>query len=1109
MAITATQRNDVISLLVGMFDAAPSAELMNGFVTSIEAGQSVASLANDLAATDEFASLYPTWLTNDEFATRFATNILDGNTDAATLTAGIDFVKASLNGGASRGETANTVVTALMAVDVADPTWGSAAQGLLNKVDVATYFATTKLNAESDFASLQAVVANVNADTTSVSNQKVLIDAGLDSTAQNLTTGQDMLTGSAGNDAFTAWIFNNSNSAQSGDVINGGAGTDTLMAEIGNSQAQAISLKTESVEVAHFRAQAEATDSADNDIQDGGTDGQDGQVQIDAQDMNGTKQYWSTDSRANLVIEDVREDSHTTTLGFRNADAGDVNYEVYYDTDHITAPDGTTAGSQLFLELLDLESMADDGTPLSNNPYNGFKFTIDGVEHTVAGAAPVTTTYVALLADLNAALDLAGLTSISASLGETFSKFNSDDGLKYEGTQIVLTNTGSEELGAVGWTTPTGDLPADTNIHTAILDAPPSTTNQLTQVDVILDNVGRGSKAGDFIAGNISQGTVSGSQGIQQFNIDVDRNSWVDQVRSTNNTLEEVFVENIGSNGTVRIDVLNDVRVFDASSMSNDVTLTADLNESVIAKYLDLTDTASNPDADDVNFNYTMGSANDKLTLTVEESAVGHEDFILNVTGGAGNDNLTVSVVEGGVLAPTADDWYANQTQGVNVNELNIVSGAGNDYVNVMGGGDYIIEAGTGDDTVFVDQTAAKAVWALGAQAGEAVGYTGANAFDVLSDAALASTNVLFKTKLTVSFNGFETTVDVTAGTNYQASQLTINNAIKQAIDSDRVLSDLLSYKDGPGNVLFIESKVDDIAAETLEPIITVVGTGTAAGGTYQAADIAALTATEKTALITGTGSQSDIADAALAVLMNTAITNHNVHTSAAEVEVTGIVGAVSIFDNDSTIHGDAGDNLIALASDATSNNTIVFDTTWTKTSIIGFDDDTAGEEDILDFTAYLTNKLSLSGSSVSEARIATTLNADATTEVNSVTVSTDATFTTTDTFAGLTEAKLLASLNNVATTYASLDDTDLNAQTNAGGITSLVGATGEAVVMIHNNLNVGEYKVFQLTWDHNATTNTNADYTAANLLGVVDFGTDATAPAASEIAALALLNLA
>lgn len=1114
MAITLEQRTDLITALVGLFDAAPSSQLLTGFVTGMNAGATVDSMVNNWTADAAFATLYPTYLTNEEFAAKFVNALVGTNVDAAGIAFGTDFIVSQINAGKTQGEAALMAVRALAAGNVDDATFGNATKQLLNKVDVATYFATTKDISNASFAELRAVTAGVTADTTTVSNQKILIDSGLDSNTQLLTTGQDNLKGSAGNDTFLARFDGNENTAESGDAIDAGAGTDTLKAYIGNSQDFAVAMHTTGLEIAHFTAQTTSTDSSDNDVDNANSESIDKNSQVDAGFMDGTTQFWSTDSRANLTIEDVQTNSDLVTVGWRNSDSGPLSYEVYFD--NITAPGATSANSQLFLELLDLDGMRTDGQPLKDNPYIGLSFKIGDETVSVTAPTPVQTTYAALVAGINALLQANPVTAnVTATIGANFSAINSKNGVSYEGSTIVLTNTGPETLTGLGWVVD-GLLPPDSNVHTEINNVPPAVDTKLTQTNVIFDYVGSGSKSGDFVAGEISQkgvvGNESGTPGIQQFNISVDRDSWANEVRSTNDTLEEVYVKNINANGSLRIDVLDDVRVFDASAMSNKVTLTADLNEEVIAKYLNLKDTASNPDADDVNFNYTTGAGDDKITLTADQSAVGHEDFILNVMTGAGNDNITVSVTDNtnaDNLAVTTKDWYANQTAGVNLNELNIVSGAGNDYINVKGGGDYTIEAGAGDDTVFVDQTATKAVWALGTQAGEAATYTGSNADDMLSDASIASTNILYKTKLTIEFNGFSKTVDVVAGTNYKASQLTINNAIKQAIDTDRVLSDLLSYKDGPGNVLFIESKVDDVAAETLKPTFSLVGTGTAGGGVYQAADVTAMTSTEKTAVITGAGLASDANDAAIVTALNAGVTAQAAHVAAAEVEVTTLVGAATTFDNDSTIHVDAGDNVIALSSDDSSNNTIVFDTTWTKTSIIGFDDDTAGEEDVLDFKAYLTNKTSTSGSTLSETRIATTLNADATVEVNSVTVSTAATFTATDTFAGLTAAKLLSAINNGGTAYAGLTDGTLNAQTNAGGIANFASTAGEAVVMIHNSGNAGEYKVFQLTWEDNGTTNTNADFTAATLLGTVDFGTDAANAANSEIAALTIANLA
>lgn len=693
MAITAEQRNDVITLLVGMFDAAPSAELLTGFVTDIEGGKTTAELAEDLAATVEFNSLYPVWLTNDEFATNFVNNLLGDNVSADTLQEGIDFVTASLTNGASRGEAVNTAVAALSAVSTDDATWGQAAQQLANKAQVATYFATTQDITGASFAELRAITANVTADSVSVSNQMMLIDANLDSDMQRLTVDQDWLVGSAGNDAFTAWIFDNQNTAQSGDYINGGEGRDTLFAEVGNSQDFAISLKTDSVEVANFRVQATATDSSDNDV-----DTVDTATQIDAQDMNGTVEFWSTDSRDDLAIEDVRNNSHETTLGWRQADAGDVDYHVFFDSQHITAPDGTTSGSQLFLEILDLEAAAATGDSLTNNPYIGVQISVGGVEYTIVGDNPITSGYPELVDALNGALTAQGLTEITASLGDEFRKFNADDGVQYAGTQIVLTNTGSDQLEGIGWIAE-GTLPKDTNIHTAINDAAPSTTSNLTQVDVVWDHVGRGSKSGDFLAGNMSTGGLSGSQGIQQFNIEVQRDSWVDNVASTNNTLEVVNLENgAGFDGSVRIDDLNDVRVVDASSMSGDVTLDVDLSDDTIAKYLDLQDDQANAASDNVTFAYTLGNGNDSLDLTVSQEVAAHEDFELEVETGSGDDAVTMQFANyGGTLN---NNWLADQQD---LRNAVIATGSGDDTVTTTGAGNVTVNAGAGNDTVYTN----------------------------------------------------------------------------------------------------------------------------------------------------------------------------------------------------------------------------------------------------------------------------------------------------------------------------------------------------------------------------------------------------------------------
>ena len=1146
MAITATQRNDVISLLVGMFDAAPSAELLTGFVASIEAGKTVAELANELAVTSEFESLYPTWLTNDEFAERFATNILDGNTDAATLTAGVDFVKSALNGGASRGDAANTVVSALMAVDVTDATWGAAAQGLMNKVDVATYFATTKLNADSSFDALRSVVADVNADADSVSNQKVLIDAGLDSAAQNLTVDQDSLTGSAGNDAFTAWIFNNSNTAQSGDSINGGAGTDTLMAEIGNSQDFAISLKTESVEVAHFRAQTTSTDSSDNDV-DAAGDSIDNNTQIDAGDMNGTVEFWSTDSRANLTIEDVQTDSHETTIGWRNSDSGPLNYEVYFD--NITAPGSSSANSQLFLELLDLDGMRTDGEPLKDNPYVGLQFKIGTETVTVAAETPVQTTFADLVAGINALLQDNPLSvNVTASLGSAFSAINSKDGKSYGGTTIVLTNSGPETLVGEGWVVD-GVLPPDSNVHTQIEDTPPETDTNLTQTDVIFDYVGSGSKSGTFIAGEISQqgGSTSGTPGIQQFNLSVDRDSWAQEIRSTEETLEEVFVKSIGSKGTLRIDHLEDVKIFDASAMENSVTLTADLDADVIAKYLTPKDEASAlPESDNDVFNYLFSNADDKLTLTVSEEASAREDFELNVTMGGGDDTLTVSLSNNTVGLNS--NWYADQHT---LKGITLSAGDGNDTITASGSGDTTIIAGNGNDTVYADNSgtalydtdgdtavddASMATWVFNADAnagdddisdlaGAPLVKSWLHDATVVVTFSAATTNGSGVTDGTAveNDNGYESTAIEIPLTDYMGTQANVNQAIKAAINSDPVLSKLLMAADGPDNTLIVTSLIDgEFAADDL-----VVDIKAATWANYSASEMTALqTAWD---LI---NKDSDVApldqaalNAAVTATEGAATTGYAAAVLADDAAGTQIVGAASATVSDNTIKLGNGNDVAVLGTDAVaanaggvgvltvaedlanSNDTLVFEAGVIGNNTIvnfidGSDATTDAGVDFLDFTDILDTivNTSASNSAASKAEANITFDGDTSNEVNEVSALTGApgaagafVANVTETWAGLTAAELLDAINGDGD-FGSIVDGSAASDNGAARFgtddTDVVGGSQDHLLMVENAANHGEYKVFKLTSVSDADANVDTgDFATAELVGTIDFG--------------------
>mgnify|MGYP000709898335 CR=1 FL=1 len=186
---------------------------------------------------------------------------------------------------------------------------------------------------------------------------------------------------------------------------------------------------------------------------------------------------------------------------------------------------------------------------------------------------------------------------------------------------------------------------------------------------------------------------------------------------------------------------------------------------------------------------------------------------------------------------------------------------------------------------------------------------------------------------------------------------------------------------------------------------------------------------------------------------------------------------------NFSTINpGSGAHDVLVLSSNDNSANTIEIDQSFDKVSVVNFFDNAALTEagnHSLDFTAYLNNKESESGSTVSEEDIQVTLNQDNTAEANSFTVLTDfvANSDEDETFAGLNDSVLLDALNG-DDAYGELDDDTLTPDDQTD---DLVGDTQKHIAMVENDQNAGEYKVFELT---STSGNDEEVFDSANLLG-------------------------
>lgn len=516
----------------------------------------------------------------------------------------------------------------------------------------------------------------------------------------------------------------------------------------------------------------------------------------------------------------------------------------------------------------------------------------------------------------------------------------------------------------------------------------PPDEGQILAIDVDLEKVGLAGDGGSLTIGsmfkdgtNVWSDTYAG-KGIEQFNVTVygddSKPSSLSSMASTGNNLRTVNVVSdanqtgtyadltIGNsnivgvlgaeNGSSNTDALKDVQTFDASGFNGDLTLFAGLSSEVVAKYLDRMDDDADPTADNDAFVYSGGAGNDTINLAINSenlAAAGtatREDMSVTINGGAGNDTIIQAVVNGAGGIAASGNWYVNQQ--INAN-LAINGGAGDDTIWTPGSGDVVINAGAGADTVYADNTGTdgavlfnegRAAWVFNS-VNVAVG-------DLQSmTAATAATGV--NLQLTVTFtnaNGdaYSATVDVADSdgslVDVSIGDLEINQAIKDAINNDAVLSKLLVAEDGPARTLTVSSLIDgDQATATL----AVATSSTALNAAQTTAGASLITAGESTAL----GFAAAIGGGAAVALGRY---DDDFVTDGGVVD-----GADSTATSDNHIEGSTGNDVIVLGTTVgasaalSSNDTLVYSGLANGTdSIVNFELVGNGI-DSFDFSSY------------------------------------------------------------------------------------------------------------------------------------------------------------
>jgi len=250
MAITAATRNDIIELVVVALNEAPGTTLLNELVAIVDAGGSLADVADALTSSDSWKAKYPAFQTAEEFADEWLGNLVP-EASAAALAEGKSVAVGLVNGGASFSDIILAAQSFLSATAESDAAFGTSVANFNNKTEVATYYTITQEVAAAGTDTL----SNVDSSEASVTAAKAAVDTAAAPAGSTiaLTTALDTgasFVGGAGNDTFSSVSTTAAKTTiGAGDTIDGGAGTDRLTISVASDTATATSAAVASTSV--------------------------------------------------------------------------------------------------------------------------------------------------------------------------------------------------------------------------------------------------------------------------------------------------------------------------------------------------------------------------------------------------------------------------------------------------------------------------------------------------------------------------------------------------------------------------------------------------------------------------------------------------------------------------------------------------------------------------------------------------------------------------------------------------------------------------------------------------------------------------------------------
>ncbi|ODC04846.1 hypothetical protein BFW38_16220 [Terasakiispira papahanaumokuakeensis] len=1058
-------KTEVSAVTAGLLGIAPG-----GFADDLgKAFNTQKDLADFLMNTGVFKSMYGENLSNEEFTTKFMQKMLGDTVPQESFDSIVaDFV-AVLDAGGERSQFVANAVSVLPIITNADLQEARAA--FKEKVANAAAY-----NGNSE--NLDDLAGVLNGETPTEPT-----DPGTPGETFRLSVADDMVTGTANNDTIIANVLQNdagqsANSLGSGDVIDGGAGVDTLEATLRPEydlaqQPVPVVPTTVNVENVSVEALSGVTDTI-----------------LDAGKMSGVNSFTNFESENNLTIQDVRiKESQATVdikLKMESVDHHE-DFTVLFDSNSLRAKPNETANSAIVLRLDD--GRGTDDQPLATLKFN-LSFNINGNDIEISDITPVDGTYQGLVTAIqNALADIPQAEGLSVELGNAFTAIDitkADGSVVSEpadGVDVIIRDASGGEFEDVNFD-PQSVGGTFSIKGGATAEQPDTITNKITS-DITLDNVGRGSVGGDVVIGG-----MSGTKGVEKLLVHVDRDSNIASLGTTARTadavenpgqldLDEVVVDSVadGANGDLVIGQLTDVQDFDSTSFNgNSLTVTSDITDAVVARDLDMPGQYS-----EVNYDYKLGANNNNLTLNVAQEAVGHDDFNLNITG-TGNNTIVVDVADNGYNTNNVN-WYNNQS---NLDNINVNTGSGSDFVWTKGWGDANISTGAGNDTIVTDNTGEKATWIFnGTGAPEDVnGNPTGFGFAYTNNGVTNS--IVYKGSVTVTLSddaaaalgdeGFEATVQLDDSIIFGSAKA-LNDAIKEAINTPTLngerneLSSLLTAEDGPNGSLIIRSNIDgQVVNENLQVAFTPVDT----------TDATAWNSSNASTLTNAIAEATSQSDYALPANLDTVLGDPATSTDLTGQQELANAGTDSTAVSSNVVNAGTGDDLIVLGTGNGADTIVIDGTNLGQNTIVHFN----AAQDKVDLSAYLVDRQDgTSGSDISSTVIpVNTANANTVDVLNGFTNG-----TATQNWSSLDAAAIKADLEGTTSFTGFTAPTELTS--NAPGNLHNSNQTNH-VIAVENPENDGEYKFFHIVVDH--TDESDRGYSVSEI-GTFDFGDTVT----------------